>query len=60
MLRAAGAVPVRTRGSHRIWRFPSGRVLVLKVNHSGVPPSPGIRHQVRKALAAEGATGAGQ
>lgn len=32
-LRRLGAVPVRFRGSHEVWRFPDGKIFVAVVNH---------------------------
>lgn len=35
LLRAAGAVPVRSDGSHQVWRMPSGRIFPIQL-HAGV------------------------
>lgn len=49
-LRALGAVPLRQKGSHQVWRLPNGRTVVLVVNHVSDPISRIVRAKVERAL----------
>ena len=47
-LRRAGAVPVRTRGSHQTWLLPTGHRQTVVVNHLGDRADAGLLAQLRK------------
>lgn len=48
-LRAEGFAPVRARGSHSLWRHPSGAAVVVPDGHATI--SPGVYRQVRAVIA---------
>jgi predicted RNA binding protein YcfA (HicA-like mRNA interferase family) len=48
-LRDQGARPLRTRGSHQIWRTESGVTVVVVVNHKNDNCSPIILANVKRA-----------
>lgn len=52
----AGLVPARCRGSHLSLAAPSGRVIVLKVNHRGEPVTANVLASVRRFLRQENET----
>lgn len=52
-LRSLGGRPLRCKGSHETWALPSGRRVVLVVNHPGAPPSDLLRSRLRRAIASE-------
>lgn len=47
-LRRAGAVPVRTRGSHQTWALPTGERQTVVCNHLGARADAGLLAQLRK------------
>lgn len=53
-LRELGCQPIRTRGSHQIWRTPRGQSFALVVNHLGHDVSRIVLAVVRRTLAREG------
>ncbi len=53
-LRAEGFTPVRSRGSHSLWRHPSGTAIVVPDGHATI--SPGVYRQVRGAIASARST----
>ena len=47
-LRRLGACPVRTRGSHEVWRFPDGEVFLVICNHPSDSVPVGIVARFRQ------------
>lgn len=47
-LRELGAEPVRTKGSHEMWRLPDGEMFVVVRNHLGQPVPPNIIARYRR------------
>ena len=50
-LRELGGLPVRTKGSHEMWRLPSGEMFLVVRNHlgRGVPPNVMARYRRLRA-----------
>ncbi|MGE0328296.1 MAG: type II toxin-antitoxin system HicA family toxin [Polyangiaceae bacterium] len=51
-LRKLGAEPVRTRGSHEMWRFPGGDMFVVVRNHLDEQVPKNILARFRRLKAA--------
>ena len=50
-LRDLGARPVRTRGSHEMWRFADGEMFLVVRNHLGRPLPRNVRAHYRRLRA---------
>lgn len=50
LLEAHGARPLRTRGSHQVWRLPHGASFVVVCNHLGADMGVRLRAQLRRLL----------
>lgn len=53
-LRRLGCEPVRTNGSHQVWRTPSGKTVPVVVNHVSAGASRNVLGTLRRVLRAEG------
>jgi predicted RNA binding protein YcfA (HicA-like mRNA interferase family) len=53
VLKHAGWVPVRMKGSHQMWQSPTGRKIAVPVGHKII--SAGVVQQVMKAIEEEAA-----
>ncbi|MEP6480004.1 MAG: type II toxin-antitoxin system HicA family toxin [Rhodoglobus sp.] len=51
LLRSAGWQPVRTEGSHTVWRAPTGRTVSVTDGHRTI--SPGVYRSIVKAIEEE-------
>lgn len=54
LLGALNCVPVRTRGSHGMWRTPAGAVLAIVVHHRNATVSRSVFSSIQRVLRAEG------
>lgn len=53
-IQAAGCIPVRVKGSHQVFRTPSGNSIPLVINHQNAEVTPNVLASVRRALQSEG------
>lgn len=50
LLKSEGAVAVRIRGSHQVWRLPDGRSTTIVVNHMNADATRRVLASVRRFL----------
>jgi len=56
ILKSAGAVAVRVRGSHQVWKMPNGRSTTIVVNHMNADATRRVLASVRRLLVGNGDT----